>query len=56
MSQASYQPKGGMCAICVNKFKDCSKLEFSKMQVIIKSQGVSVVKCTSFKKSEEAKL
>jgi len=56
MNQVSYQPKGGMCAICVRKHKDCSSLDFSKMQVIIKSQGVAVVKCTSFKKSEDAKL
>jgi len=39
------QPKGGMCATCINALKDCSQLDFSKMPII---QRPNIVKCTEY--------
>ena len=46
----SHRPKGRMCMSCINKFKDCSKLDFIHMPIIGKDHdGMAVVKCTEFK-------
>jgi hypothetical protein len=45
----TYQPKGGMCATCRNKFKDCSGLNFSEMPKLKAiSDKVIIVRCTKF--------
>lgn len=46
-----YHPKGGMCANCVNKYSDCSDLDFSSMPRICKGNidGFVVVNCVQFK-------
>lgn len=51
-------PKGSMCAACQHKFEDCSHLEFHKMKVITTTTasngvGLSLVKCTEFKKTQD---
>jgi hypothetical protein len=44
-----YQPKGSMCAVCTNKLKDCSKLDFKSMGVLSKmGDDTIIVKCTDF--------
>ena len=45
-----YIPKGGMCAICINRFKDCSSLDFENMFTIKAESYITTVRCTSFKK------
>ena len=45
-----YIPKGSMCAVCKNRFNDCSKLPFDAMEVIETDGTYAVVKCTEFKK------
>jgi hypothetical protein len=51
-----YQPKGGMCANCIYKNNDCSKLPFGQM-VVIDSYScdyatvmINIVKCTNYKR------
>lgn len=46
----AHQPKGGMCAACKHKNKDCSDLPFSEMKPIEKCSEAIIVKCTEFKK------
>lgn len=49
----THQPKGGMCGTCINRFRDCSYLIFSRMKKIGKySDGTIVVKCTAWEKTE----
>lgn len=43
-----YQPKGGMCAKCIHKHEDCSKLDFSKMKQIQRTLNAVIVKCDKF--------
>ena len=43
-----YQPKGSMCAVCVNKLKDCSKLDFKSMGIMSKIDDTIIVECTEF--------
>lgn len=45
-----YQPKGSMCAACKHKMRDCSKLPFADMPVILKHDGVKIVKCKEFER------
>lgn len=49
-----FQPKGGMCAVCADKDKDCSHLEFFQMPVIgthkEDDQSIMIVKCRAFKR------
>ena len=50
MNYKDYQPKGSMCMSCVHKYRDCSFLEFKKMNVIkVLKNGVKVVKCEEHK-------
>jgi len=48
-----FQPKGNRCLICVDKDKDCTRLEFELMPVIdTELEGDNVlmfVKCRKFK-------
>jgi len=53
----NHQPKGGMCAVCANKHKDCSGLKFDEMPIYC-SYKVGMVKsniviCTEFKREKE---
>jgi len=43
-----YLPKGSMCAACVNRLKDCSKLDFKSMASMSKIDDTIIVKCTEF--------
>ncbi|MGL4600259.1 MAG: hypothetical protein ACRCVE_01880 [Plesiomonas sp.] len=43
--KVNYQPKGGMCAKCIHKHEDCSKLDFSKMKQIQRTLNTVIVKC-----------
>ena len=47
----TYQPKGGMCATCKHKLKDCSTLNFSEMPKLkaISDKDI-IVRCTSFER------
>ncbi len=54
-----YHPKGSMCAVCVNKDKDCAKvLDFKLMPVMSQYSPVGdknsykIVKCSMFNKLE----
>lgn len=47
----THQPKGGMCAVCVFKNHDCSRLNFKAMPSISRKKqqnGVVIVKCSEF--------
>jgi hypothetical protein len=45
----TYQPKGGMCATCKHKLKDCSAFNFSEMPKLKAiSDNVIIVRCISF--------
>lgn len=48
-----YQSKGGMCAACTHKARNCSGLNFSDMPVIERSTNATIVLCTDFKIEEE---
>lgn len=52
--ELSYQPKGGMCAVCRYREIDCSGLEFNKMKPIFKEDrdGIVIVKCDRFTRRE----
>jgi len=52
-----YQPKGGMCAACESKHKDCSGLDFSSMRKLsiyrnvntfVGHEDIAIVKCDQF--------
>ncbi|MGL5280708.1 MAG: hypothetical protein ACRC8W_03005 [Plesiomonas shigelloides] len=49
--KVNYQPKGGMCAKCIHKHEDCSKLDFSKMKQIQRSSNSVIVKCVNFERN-----
>jgi len=50
----TYQPKGGMCLSCKDKFKDCSSLKFSEMPKLKAiSNSTVIVRCIEFKKAGE---
>ena len=49
---SSYQPKGGMCATCKNKFSDCSALSFNTMPVIKRDTDTVIVRCIKFDRGE----
>jgi hypothetical protein len=49
----SHQPKGGMCASCADRVKDCSKLPFEEMPVIrTVGEGVRIVACTEYRRGD----
>jgi len=53
----SHQPKGGMCAVCVNKHKDCSGLKFDEMPMISREKdGTNIVRCTEFKRDKKTNV
>jgi len=50
-----FQPKGSMCAVCADKDKDCSHLEFYKMLPVMETYQIDdctamIVKCSEFKR------
>ena len=49
-----FQPKGSMCAVCADKHKDCSGINFYKMPVIDTDRNeehtVMIVACKYFKR------
>jgi len=47
-----YQPKGGMCAGCVNKDWDCSYLKFEDMKPYKVDESLTIVICTYYKKEK----
>lgn len=50
----TYQPKGGMCGVCIHLSRNCGLLNFSEMQRIGKyPDGTIVVKCTDFKRVKD---
>ena len=53
--EIEYQPKGGMCGICVNRDDDCSHLPFKDMTPISKgdSDGIVIVRCEAFNRGED---
>ena len=44
----SAQPKGGMCASCAHRARDCSMLPFGEMPTIEIVEGVRIVRCTAY--------
>jgi hypothetical protein len=47
-------PRGFMCITCKHAFRNCSHLDFEKMQVINKyKDGYKEVKCVEFDKVED---
>jgi len=55
-----YQPKGGMCALCMKRNTDCSELDFSKMTPVLDDYidqtglnpfHVIIVKCKEYKRT-----
>lgn len=50
----THTPKGGMCASCENKRRDCSALPFDQYPVIgrynYNGKPVAIVKCAEFKR------
>lgn len=44
-----YQPKG--CAGCLDRFEDCSHLDFEQMPVIEQRDDVQVVRCVYYTKA-----
>lgn len=44
-------PRGFMCCVCEHALRNCSHLDFTKMQVIhtFKEDGVKEVKCSNYK-------
>ena len=51
MTKQTHHPKGSMCAACKHKLRDCSKLPFSTMPVMLVYDGVKVVKCKEFERA-----
>lgn len=47
-----YQPKGGMCATCLYKSHDCSKLPFDKMPKHSACGETTIVICTDYTRFE----
>lgn len=49
-------PKGGMCASCEHKRRDCSALPFDRYQVIGRyvhnGKPVTIVKCAEFERAK----
>jgi len=50
-----YHPKGSMCAVCVNKDKDCAKVLNFKFMPVMSQYGLEndknvykIVKCSMF--------
>jgi hypothetical protein len=44
-----YTPKGSMCMACVHRQRDCSGLDFAKMQAMDKMRsGQVIVSCNEF--------
>ncbi|WP_285259207.1 hypothetical protein [Halopseudomonas bauzanensis] len=44
-------PKGGMCAACQYRYRNCSTLPFDRYQVIKKyPDGTQAVKCAEFQR------
>jgi hypothetical protein len=50
----THQPKGGMCARCEHKHRDCSKLPFDKMRQHERDGDTVIVICSEFKKARPA--
>ncbi|MGL5487848.1 MAG: hypothetical protein ACRDC6_16405 [Shewanella sp.] len=53
--KTTYQPKGGMCAKCIRKHEDCSKLDFSKMKQIQRTLNTVIVKCDKYQRQSNLK-
>ncbi len=51
--QASYQPKGGMCATCTRREDDCSHLPFYQMPVMSKCKDAAIVRCTQYQRETQ---
>lgn len=49
-NKITFQPKGSMCAACKHKMRNCSQLKFYEMAVILKHEGVKIVKCMEFRR------
>lgn len=49
-------PKGGMCAACTHRDRDCSALPFDQYQIvgryIYNGKPVEIVKCAEFERSK----
>ena len=41
-------PKGGMCKVCANCNRDCSRFDFELMPVIERAHDLVVVRCSEF--------
>ena len=56
--ELEYQPKGGMCGICVNRDDDCSHLPFKDMTPISKGDrdGVVIVRCNEFNRDGSSEI
>jgi len=50
-NKITHHPKGSMCAACKHKHRDCSKLPFAEMPVMLKYDGVKIVKCKEFERN-----
>ncbi|SUB64029.1 Uncharacterised protein [Plesiomonas shigelloides] len=48
-----YIPKGSMCAVCKQKNRDCSHLDFERMKVITDYGWDKIVKCTEFERCQK---
>lgn len=50
MAEFQCIPKGGMCAVCVYRDRNCSDIDFRRCRVIQvdKVERVKVVKCSRF--------
>lgn len=48
----TYQPKGGMCATCLYRGADCSKLPFDKMPVHSRDGDAVIVICKDYRRVE----
>lgn len=48
-----HYPKGGMCASCKHRNRDCSHLNFAAMRVIERhAEDVWIVRCTDWQRRE----
>ncbi len=45
-----HQPKGGLCAACIHRTRDCSFLRFDTMPVIEADGLTRIVRCTDFQR------
>lgn len=51
----THQPKGGMCASCQHKRRDCSTLPFDRYPVIKRYRdGTQAVRCAEFRRGSSA--